>query len=299
MDTATFGATDERRIDNRELFAVVWKRRRLVAICVLIVTLIATVWAFIMTPVFRGTAVLIPATADRNALEGSLGSTLGSVGGLASLAGLNLNSHESQTEEALAVLRSHEFTEGFLERNHLMPILFAKQWDAARGTWKAEVSNPPTLHRGFKVFDGLRKITRDTKTGLITLDVNWTDRVKAAEWTNMLVDQLNEEMRARAIAHADASLGYLQKELANTVDLGTRESINRLMESEIRQKMLANVTAQYALRFVDKALVPDPVDKVAPKKSLMMGVGFILGGLLGVGLAFIANARELSRRSRI
>ncbi len=298
MDTAASPAADDQIINDRELFAVVWKRRRLIAVCGLASTLVFSVLAFLMTPVFRGSAVLVPAVNDRSMLEGSLSSALGSVGGLASLAGLNLGSRESQVEESLAVLRSHEFTENFIETNHLMPLLFPKKWDAARGQWKGPPEEHPTLNRAFKVFDDMRKVTRDTKTGLITLQIDFTDRYKAAEWTNLMVDQLNGEMRARAIRNSDASLGFLQKELATTIDVGTRDAVNRLIESEIKQKMLANVTQQYSLRFVDRALVPDRTDKVAPKKSLIIASGLILGVLMGCFLAFVLNLRDQSRRSR-
>jgi LPS O-antigen subunit length determinant protein (WzzB/FepE family) len=97
-----------------------------------------------------------------------------------------------------------------------------------------------------------------------------------------MVTRLNAEMRRRAIDRADASLEYLAKEIESTNVLEARTTINRLMEAQINQRMLANVTADFAFRVVDRAQVPDTGDKVRPRKLLMLLAGGFLGFLLGV-----------------
>jgi uncharacterized protein involved in exopolysaccharide biosynthesis len=281
---------------NHELIDVMWRRRWLIAICSVVFAGMLAVVAFTMTPIYRGAAVLVPADANRSGMGGSLGSGLGSVGGLAALAGLNLGTSQSQVEESLAVLKSRQFTETFISRNNLMPELFAKQWDAQAGKWRVGGDKQPTLNRGFKVFDGLRTVTRDPKTGLITLQVDWRDREKAVDWTDKLVQQLNNEMRTRAINDANASLEYLQKELASTNEVSTREAISRLIEAQIKQRMLADVTQEYALRYVDRPIVPDASDKVAPRRTLMIAAGLLLGLVIGMSLAILINAYEIAKR---
>jgi uncharacterized protein involved in exopolysaccharide biosynthesis len=285
---------------NQELIDVLWRRRRLITLCSVVFAVLLAVVAFSMTPIYRGAAVLVPADANRGGMGigGSLGSGMGSVGGLAALAGLTLGSSQSQVEESLAVLKSRQFTETFLSRNNLMPELFEKQWDAQAGKWRVEGDKQPTLNKGFKAFDGLRTVTRDQKTGLITLQIDWRDREKAVDWTNKLVQQLNDEMRARAIADANASLGYLQKEFTSTNEVSTREAISRLIESQVKQRMLANVTQEYALRYVDRPIVPDASDKVAPRKALMIAAGLLLGLVIGMSLAILMNAYEIAKRRR-
>jgi uncharacterized protein involved in exopolysaccharide biosynthesis len=281
-------------VDNRELVAVLWQRRRIVLISALLLTVVATVLAFTMTPVYRGAAILVPANTDRGALDG-VGSALGSVGGLAALAGFGFGSKESAIEETLAVLKSRQFTESFILRNNLLPELFHDRWDERTGSWKVGAA-VPSVNKAFHAFDGMRTVDRDSKTGLITLKIDWTDRVRAAEWTNSLVRQLNDEMRSRAIAQSAASMGYLEKELSTTTEVNARQAISRLMESQIKQRMLANVTEEYALRFVDKAMVSDVTDKVAPRKALMMAAGMFIGIAIGCGLALLLNVRQLALR---
>jgi LPS O-antigen subunit length determinant protein (WzzB/FepE family) len=95
------------------------------------------------------------------------------------------------------------------------------------------------------------------------------------------MSRLNAEMRRRAIGKADASIGFLEKELNTTTVVATREAISRLIEVQIKQRMLANVTDEYAFRIVDRALPPDKIDVLKPKKALMLFAGLAVGLLVG------------------
>ena len=124
-----------------------------------------------MQPVYRGTTILAPADLEKKSMGSGLGSALGSVSGFAALAGLGLGGNDYATEEALAVLKSQALTEKFIQDNNLLPQLFPKSWDAASGRWKAG-KKPPTLGGGFNVFNRLRKVEKDNKSGLITMKVD-------------------------------------------------------------------------------------------------------------------------------
>jgi uncharacterized protein involved in exopolysaccharide biosynthesis len=284
-------------IYTRELTTVLLRWRWLIVAATLFFTVLMAVIAFTSTRIYQGSAVVIGASnADLGLLGGGQDSS--SLGGLAALAGLNLGPRDSILEEALAVLRSRQFTEAFIAKNNLMPVLFSDLWDAKAGKWNVSPDKQPTLNRAFRVFDALRSIKRDTKTGLITLQIDWRDRFPAVDWTNRMIEELNQEMRQRAIKKADLSIDFLQKELPTTSDIGTREAINRLMASEIKERMLADVTEEYALRFVDRATVPDPTEPVAPKKSLLIGAGMIFGIIFGMCAAVFFNMLSLSKAQR-
>lgn len=273
----------------RALVEDVWARRWLILVIAVVVTIVAVIIAFLTTPVYRSNVVLVPASAERSGLGGGLGSALGQMSGLASIAGINLNAGGIEIEEALAVLRSREFTEAFIRDEQLMPKLFAEKWDSQAGTWRAG-EDPPTSAQAYRYFHRkVRSILQDQKTGLVTLQIDWRDREEAAQWANELVERLNAEMRTRAIAKADASLGYLEQELKTTVTLATREAISRLIEAQIKQRMLANVTQEYAFRVVDKAMPSDANDPVRPKKPMLIASGLVLGVALGVLIVLIAR----------
>jgi uncharacterized protein involved in exopolysaccharide biosynthesis len=291
VNAATIHSQSDDAFDLRSIVTKLWARRWWIVVSVVVFTGAFAAVAFLMTPVYRATTVLVPASSNSSNLAG-LTSALGQLGGLASLAGISLNSGEAaQTEEALAVLRSREFTEGFIRDQQLMPVLFAGKWDAAKGQWVGPKEKWPTPAQGFKFFDRkVRTITQDRKTGLIMVNVEWRDPKLAADWANGLIVRLNAEMRSRAITKTNASVGYLREELGATSEIDTRQAINRLMEAQINQRMLANVTKEYALRVVDTALPPDPRDFVKPKRLLLLALGPTLGGMFAVLVILLADA---------
>jgi uncharacterized protein involved in exopolysaccharide biosynthesis len=262
--------------DLRQIVARVFRRRWWVVASVVVCTAIAVTIAMTSEKVYRAEIVMIPASSDRNNMASALGSALGELGGLASLAGLGRS--DDTTEESLAVLKSRQFTEKFIQDHSLITRLFPDKWDDAQKKWNVPETAQPTVGKAFKRFDrDIRSVIQDKKTGLVTLQVDWKDRREAASWANELVERLNAEMRNRAMRSADASVGYLEKELQSTTVVGTREAISRLIEAQVKQRMLANVTQEYAFRVVDAALPADADDPVKPKKLFIVIAGFLFG----------------------
>lgn len=286
---------------NSELVALfnrLWSGKWWIVAGAVVAGTIAGVSAFTTPPVYRATTLLAAAETDRRGLGGSLGAALGSIGGLASLAGVNVGGADASIEEALAVLKSREFTEAFISQHNVLPDLFPGQWDAAKKVWTGPPDERPTLTRAYKRFDReVRSVNRDKKTGLILVQIDWTDRKKAAEWANQMVTQLNAEMRARAITQTEASLGYLERELGTTTVIETRQAISGLMEAQIKQRMLANVTQEYVFRVIDKAMMPDLSDKVRPKRLLMLCIGILLGAALGLAALLCRDFARSVRRA--
>jgi len=161
-------------------------------------------------------------------------------------------------------------------------VLYASKWDTERQRWNVPQDEQPTPGKAYALFGHVRSVKQDEDTHLVTLQIEWKDRMAAAAWANDLVERLNAEMRQRAIAHADASVGYLERELNTTSAVATREAINRLIEAQIKQRMLANVTREYAFRVVDRAVPADSDDPVRPRKFLLLVGGALFGFVLGV-----------------
>ncbi len=277
---------EQETIDLRYLWAVIYDRRWWIAGSIGFFSAVFVTVAFLMTPIYRAVVVMVPAAQERG--QGSLSAALEQFGGLASLAGINVGGSSLETEEALAVLRSREFGERFIVERGLIPKFFPKTWDEAAKQWKVPENKRPTPARAFRYFDrNVRTVSQDKKTGLVSLEIDWKDRLEAADWANELVRRLNSEMRERAIARANAHLGYLDKALETVSTIETREAISRLTESQIKQRMLANVSQEYALRVIDKALPADRDDPARPRKVILAAVGFALGMFIGVGAAFL------------
>ena len=273
------------------IIATAWRGKWIVLACAVLLAGLAAVAAFIMTPKYRAEVVMVPVKADDS--RAALASMVGQLGGLASLAGVSL-AGGSNKDEYLQYLQSNAFTARFIEDEKLLPVLFADRWDANNNRW--DVDDPadvPTLADGVRLFErGVRAVQEDRRTGVVTLTVVWRDRELAARWANLLVERVNRDLRERAIAESDASVRYLEGELAKTAVLELRESIYRLIENQIKTVMLANVRQEYAFKVIDPAVAPDVDDVVRPKKLAMILVGGVFGGAIGLLLVLWRLRRQ-------
>jgi hypothetical protein len=149
----------------------------------------------------------------------------------------------------------------------MLPDLSPDLYDKEKQQWNVPPDQRPTLTNGYFAFNTIRSSAfPNGRGGLITVSIEWTDREIAAKWVNALVARLNSEMRARAIASSQSSQSFLEKELQATATIETRQAINRLMEAQINQRMLANVTQGMVLRTVDRARHRSPTRSSGPTK---------------------------------
>jgi uncharacterized protein involved in exopolysaccharide biosynthesis len=282
-------------IDLGAVAATLWSRRYWIFASIVVFTIPFVAAAFLMTPVYRATTVLADARADSNSSSG-LSGALGQLGGLAALARVNVNSI-NQVDEALAVMKSREFIEDFVRDENMLPELFPALWDATATKWRGP--KEPTLTQGYLRFVSICSTAfPNGKGGLITVSIEWTNRETAAKWVNALVARLNAEMRERAIASTKLSQSFLEKELTATSTVETRQAINRLMEAQINQRMLANVTQEYVFRTVDRALPPERDDIVRPNKIVLVALGPTVGLIFGVFAVLVVNV-FVARRSSL
>jgi len=273
------------------LFDALWRFKWIVLSTAISGGLIAALVAFLTAPVYRTQVVLIP--ADNSEEQNQLSSLMGQFGGLAGLAGVQIGGAGDSKNETIATLNSRELTTEFIRDENLLPVLFSDDWDESSGQWDVDdESDIPTEWDAFELFDEeIRTVVEDLRSGLIILNIEWTDRMLAAEWANRLVERVNVTVRQKTIREAERSVEYLNRELEKTSIVELRGAIYRMIESQINKIMFANVREEYALRVIDPAVVPDADEYVKPRRLLLIALGIVLGGLLG-GL-FALFGREL------
>lgn len=256
-----------------------------------IVTIAAVVIAVLTPPVYRVETVVMPIPTGEGAL--GISPVLGQFSEFAALAGLSAPG-SADRDESIAILRSKSLTMRFIKQHDLMPLLFPRRWDAQAKAWKSPRAQP-SMAKAIRKFEReIRFVNDDKKTGLITLSITWRDPVQAANWANSLLALADEEVRARAIAETERSIAYLQAESSKTSVVELRQSIFRLLETQIKTEMLARSRSHYAFKVIDAAQVPDRDDPIRPKRLLVIVIGTILGLLAGAVVALV-----LARRARV
>jgi uncharacterized protein involved in exopolysaccharide biosynthesis len=258
--------------------------RWLVALCTVLAGVVAGVQAFTRPPYFRAEVVV---TDVREHGAGNLGSLASELGGLASIAGVNIGAGGGSTpgQEFAAVLESHHLAEEFIKRNGLLPILLKKS------------SKPPTVWLAVKEFtESVISIRKDQRKGITTIGMQWTDPKVAAGWANAYVALANELIRAHALEESTRNIAYLNTQLAKYDSVDLRKVMYTLIESETKQLMVANGRTDYAFQIVDPAVPPEL--KSGPHRLLNTLIGLVVGGFLGLVSAYLVDLIRKARSSR-
>jgi hypothetical protein len=217
---------------------------------------------------------MAPTTEEKS---GGLSSLAGQFGGLASLAGVSLPTGGNDVDKVLATLKSRAFLVPFLEQEKVVPLFKEHfSYDALSSMEIYEKFTNDVLH-----------IHKDNKSGLITLGIEWHEPGLAAHWANALVENLNEHQRQTAITQAQQSIDYLNQQLSKTSVVDMQQAIYRLIESQTKVIMLANVKKEYAMQVIDPALAPEK--HVRPQRALILVLGAFLSLIVGIFVIFLLH----------
>lgn len=236
---------------------------------------------WLATPIYRAEAVIRVADNATGGLAGVLGGELGT---LASIAGVDVGGSRDRREEFLAMLESKSLLREFIANEKLLPLLFPDVWDSANKIWRDSRwrDSPPPMEDAIELFrHKILLVSQDRQTGLITVRVDWSDPAVAVRWLDDLIERVNQEARQSVITEARYSIAFLNAELTKNPTIELRESMNRLIEANLKRIVAAESEKQFALRVIDPAFEPDTRRPVRPKPILEAVLGSILGALAG------------------
>lgn len=275
MNKAATPTTDEDDIDLSDLWQTIWSGRWFIVLISAGFTLAGAAYAFLAQELYRAEVVLAP--ADQKSMAGGLGDLGASLGGLAALAGVNLPTFGEQ--HPVAVLKSKDFAKNFIEELNLMPVLLED----------VSSSEPLDMRDAVEEFDtGVRRVTEDTRAGLVRLSIRWKDADTAALWANTFAQRLNERLRQQAAEEAERNVTYLTKEMAATSIVSLQQSMGSLLEAEMQKLLLARGNEEFAFKVIDRAVAPKKPD--SPQRLLIILVALLSGTLVSILLLTLLKA---------
>jgi uncharacterized protein involved in exopolysaccharide biosynthesis len=272
--------TSDDEFDLFDLATIVWRYRALVIAITAAFAIVAGVLAFTATPMYRAEVVVTPV---REEAMGALGGLAQQFGGIASLMGVNLPKDASG--DARAVLQSRRLVEEFIKRNIKIEDLLHR------------TDKKATLWLAVKEFrDRILTIDEDARENVTRVVMQWKDPQVAARWANDFVSLANELLRTKALDESGRNIKYINDQLAHTDVVELRRAMYSIIESETKRQMLANGRIEYAFTIVDPAVPPEI--RSTPKRTLMLIIGTMIGGIVGVATALLLNAAGQRRHRR-
>ncbi|MGY0649137.1 MAG: Wzz/FepE/Etk N-terminal domain-containing protein, partial [Paraglaciecola chathamensis] len=261
-------------IDLRELWNVIWRGKWIIIAITAIFAVASVLYALSLPNIYKSEALLAPADSDQ---QGGLSGLSGQLGGLVSLAGVNLGGGKTdKTALAIEILKSREFFAKFAEKHNILPDLMAvKEWDmttntvvydeeiysSESGEWVREVKAPrtskPSNQEGKKVFERLFSVEKNLETGMISIRIEHQSPFIAKKWVDWLIDDINLEMKVRDASEAENSIAYLESQILTTNIVEQKTLLYQLIEEQAKTLMFAEVRIEYAFFTIDKAIVPE------------------------------------------
>ena len=284
-------------IDLRELFGVLWAGKIKIIAITAVFALASVVYALSVPNQYKATALLSPAQSSGGGLSGALGQ----LGGLASLAGVSIGGGgSSEAQVAQEIMKSWNFIEGFIKSNDLAVEIYAAEgwskssnslqinsdlYDESDSQWLVENNEsgalgPPSSWNLFKRFLGMLSVSEDKKSGLVSVSIEYYSPQIAKHWLDLYVAAINGHMQERKMAEVTRNITYLEAQIKKTNIAEMKEVFYTIIEEQIKSKMLAEASPDYAFVPVSPSMVPE--EKSQPKRALICILGTLLGGMLSV-----------------
>ncbi|MDA0707407.1 MAG: Wzz/FepE/Etk N-terminal domain-containing protein [Proteobacteria bacterium] len=294
-------------IDLRQLFRVLWDGKWLIGGITFAVAVLAVIVALMLPNIYRAEALLAPNDQEG---AGGLSALAAQYGGLASLAGINLSAGSAdKTALGIEVLKSRKFISEFIERHDiLVPLMAAKDWDSESGEleidsdvydvvekqWVREVSPPkktiPSMQEAYEEFMDILSVSQDKKSGFVRIAIEHYSPTTAKQWVDWLVQDINSTIVQQDVREAEQAIEYLNLQIENTSLTELKNVFFRLIEEQTKTVMLAKVSDEYLLKTLDPAIAPEL--KAKPKRSLIVILATMLGGILGIVIQLIRSSNK-------
>jgi len=288
-------ASHDDEIDLRELFSVLWAGKKVIVAITGLFAVAAVVYALSIANEYKASIVIAPAQQEGGGLSGALGQ----LGGLASLAGVSLGGGGgSEAAVAQEIMQSWGFVEQFIVNNELEVEVFAAEgwnktsnvltidsdlYDKDSNKWLIDEDGQlraPTSWELYEAFSKRLSVSEDKKSGLTSVSIEYFSPIVAKNWVDLYVAAINEHMRQRKLSQVNSNIEYLQAQIEKTSIAEMREVFYQIIEEQVKNKMLAEASPEYAFVTVSPSMVPE--EKSKPKRALICILGTLLGGMLSV-----------------
>jgi LPS O-antigen subunit length determinant protein (WzzB/FepE family) len=144
------------------------------------------------------------------------------------------------------------------------------------GKW---IEGKPSNNDFYNSFLSDFRISRD-ETGFIKMTYIHESPIFAKDMLNLIIEKLNRQIKLEDLNNAENAINYLVDILNNTQQMEIRQSVNNLIEENMKIKVLANINEFYLLKPLDPPFIPE--FKTYPARTLMVLLGLITGLILSI-----------------
>jgi capsular polysaccharide biosynthesis protein len=211
------------------------------------------------------------------------------------------------------MLKSREFFGQYLYDQVLVDLMAAEGWervsnelildpsifDPASKTWVREVGPEfkvkPSIQEAHDAFIGsFLSVSEDKQTGFVTVAIKHYSPSVARDWVLLIVNGVNDAVRARDVDEAENSIAFLNEQRQKTNLVSLTEVFAELIEQQTKTVMLAAASEEYVFQIIDPPVAPEL--KSEPSRALICILGMLLGGMLAVVYVLVRHYAKSDRQ---
>jgi len=277
-----------------DLIKLLYEKKSLIIKFTLIVSVLSIIYSLLAPEIYKSEALLAPKSSS----QGSLSQMSGSMGGLASLAGLDfssIGSAEKKSRIAITTLQSKKFFTDYLYEKMLVNLMAVKNWDSEDnqliidpkifntkdGVWVDSDDNSsgkPSPQKAFKKFKSIFNLYEDQLTGFFTISIEHLSPYVAKSWVDLIVHSINESMRQVDINNSEESLNFLVSKLNTSNQVTMNNVFSNLIEEQTKIRMLANISDDYVFITIDPAIVNELRER--PRRTIIVISSTLIAGFI-------------------
>ena len=281
-------------IDLAGLLKLIWESKTIIIATTTVFSIGAVLYSLSLPDIYESKALLSPVNEDIAANQ-----SMGSVSGLANLAGISIsNAANSNSLKAIQKAKTISFFKDNILPNIFLPDLMAvKSWDAETNTIYYDTDNfdnesqsfieAPSAQQSFKEFEDIFQLSQDYDTGFVTVSIKHQSPFISQQWTDLIVNQINEFFRINDKREAEAAMDFLNAQMAQTSYNEIKLVIAQLLKNRMQQLTLIEANDFYIFSYLDPPMAME--EKIEPNRASISILGAIFGGLLGI---FFVISRE-------
>ena len=279
-------------IDIKSLLKIILINRRLIITTTASFAIIALIYSLTLSNIYQSTALLSP-VGDQS----SSGQSMSNIGGLASLAGINISSTSGgNSTKAITKITTLSFFEENILPNIFLPDLMAvSTWDEENnsviykdslysvqtGKW----NKIPHPQKSYEAFLKKLQVSQDYDTKFLTISFKHESPHIAKEWTELVVNQINDSFRARDKLEAESAMNFLYTQMALTSYTEIKEVVAQVLKQKMQQLALIEANEFYVFSYLDQPAVAK--EKIEPSRSSISILGALFGFMLGVLIVLV------------
>lgn len=276
----------------KDLISDLWEKKYLISASAFIFGLIAALYVLTLPNIYQSSMLL---KISEN--ESSNNSLLNQYGGLAAIAGFQLDQPADNKQLVVAQIASKDFLNHLLGFEKIKQNIFAsngwdrdlnqikydeKIYDDENNVWVREPKNgllsEPDHIETFKKYNDMLQVSLSRDTGFISVSIEHHSPFFAKEFLDLILGEVNNVLKQKDILQTELAIDYLIKQLDESRNLEVEKAIGMIMEAQIKKNMLANISEYYILEPIDSAYLP--VKKIKPFRSLICLIAAFLGAAL-------------------